>query len=55
MAQVPTEEEIKIAHRETAKKITDKRSKQKAQNKEFEVDEHGPGVIPETVWKGLKR
>lgn len=55
MAQIPTEDEIKIAQRESQKKITDKRAKQRAQGKDFEVDEHGPGVVPEKVWKGLKQ
>ena len=55
MAQAPTEEQIKTAQSETKKKITDKRSKQRVQGKEFEVSDHGPGVIPESVWKGLKR
>ena len=54
MAQAPNSEEVKAAIRETNKKIVDKRSKQKAQDKSFDVEDHGPGVIPEAVWKGLK-
>lgn len=54
MAQVPTEAEIKEAQHVTAKKIQDKRSKQKAQGKSFEIEDHSAGVVPEKVWKGLK-
>lgn len=54
MAQAPSEQEIKRAQQETQKKIIDKRSKQKAQGKEFIIEDHSAGVIPEKIWKGLK-
>lgn len=54
MAQIPSEADIKLAQQETLKKIRDKRSKQKAQGKEFVIDSHSGGVIPEKIWKEQK-
>lgn len=53
MAQTPDKVQVKQAIAQTKKKITDKRSKQKALGKEFVVnlDGHGAGVVPEAVWK----
>ena len=51
MARILTDEEIKENLQIARKKERDKRSKQKAQGKDFV--NNGQGVIPESVWKNL--
>jgi len=52
MAQVPTTNEVKLAKVKTQKVIDKKIESQRKKGKDFIP--HGGGVIPESVWKGLK-
>jgi hypothetical protein len=55
MAHIPTEEEIKAIQDKNDQDIADKTADQATQGKSFNIpaDGHGPGVVPEEVWKNL--
>jgi len=55
MAQIPTKGQVALHQMQTSQEIADKIESQELEGKEFIVDRtgHGPGVIPEDVWKNL--
>lgn len=57
MALLPTNKEVKNARNKASRDIKKKLASQKKQGKDFEYDPqgHGSGVIPETLWKKLKK
>lgn len=55
MAQIPSEEQIKEITEKNDQEIADKVAAQAAEGKGFDLpaDGHGPGVLPEEIWKNL--
>jgi len=52
MANIPTQDEIKVAHIETLSAVKIKQAQQQAEGKVFEPTD--AGVIPEEVWTEQK-